>query len=83
MDFDLSNEQATWKKIVHEFAEKVLRPKAREVDEKEEFNWDAARKGGPVGLTGMSISEEYGGSNGEAYEPPASAPPAPDLLHGA
>ena len=66
MDFDLSNEQATWKKIVHEFAEKVLRPKAREVDEKEEFNWDAARKGGPVGLTGMSISEEYGGSNVDA-----------------
>ncbi len=66
MDFDLSNEQATWKKIVHEFAEKVLRPKAREVDEKEEFNWDAARKGGPIGLTGMSISEEYGGSNVDA-----------------
>ncbi len=66
MDFDLSNEQATWKKIVHEFSEKVLRPKAREVDEKEEFNWDAARKGGPVGLTGMSISEEYGGSNVDA-----------------
>ena len=66
MDFDLSNEQAPWKKIVHEFAEKVLRPKAREVDEKEEFNWDAARKGGPVGLTGMSISEEYGGSNVDA-----------------
>ena len=66
MDFDLSNEQAIWKKIVHEFAEKVLRPKAREVDEKEEFNWDAARKGGPVGLTGMSISEEFGGSNVDA-----------------
>jgi len=66
MDFDLSNEQATWKKIVHDFSEKVLRPKAREVDEKEEFNWDAARKGGPVGLTGMSISEEYGGSNVDA-----------------
>ncbi len=63
MDFDLSNEQAIWKKIVHEFAEKVLRPKAREVDEKEEFNWDAVRKGGPVGLTGMSIPEEYGGSD--------------------
>ncbi len=63
MDFDLSNEQATWKKIVRGFAEKVLRPKAREVDEKEEFNWDAVRKGGPVGLTGMSIPEEYGGSN--------------------
>jgi alkylation response protein AidB-like acyl-CoA dehydrogenase len=33
------------------------------VDEKEEFNWDAVSKGGPVGLLGMSIPEAYGGSN--------------------
>lgn len=63
MDFDLNEEQKVWKKIVHEYAEKELRPKAREVDEKEEFNWEAFRKAGPVGLTGMSIPEEYGGSN--------------------
>lgn len=63
MNFDLTEEQKIWKKIVHEFAEKELRPKAREVDEKEEFNWEAFRKAGPVGLTGMSIPEEYGGSN--------------------
>lgn len=66
MDFDLTEEQAIWKKIVHEFVEKELRPKAREVDEKEEFNWQAARKGGPVGLLGMSIPEAYGGSNVDA-----------------
>ncbi|MEN9563087.1 MAG: hypothetical protein RIR73_1331 [Chloroflexota bacterium] len=66
MDFDLNDEQKTWKKIVHEFAEKELRPKAREVDEKEEFNWEAFRKAGPIGLTGMSIPEEYGGSNVDA-----------------
>jgi len=66
MDFDLNEEQKTWKKIVHDFAEKELRPKAREVDEKEEFNWDAVRKGGPVGLLGMSIPEEYGGSDVDA-----------------
>lgn len=66
MDFDLSNEQAIWKKIAHDFVEKELRPKAREVDEKEEFNWEAVRKGGPVGLLGMSIPEEYGGSNVDA-----------------
>ena len=66
MDFDLNEEQKIWKKIVHEFAEDVLRPKAHEVDEKEEFNWEAVRKGGPVGLTGMSIPEEYGGSNVDA-----------------
>ncbi|MCB0119324.1 MAG: acyl-CoA dehydrogenase family protein [Anaerolineales bacterium] len=63
MDFDLNEEQKVWKKIVHDFAEKELRPKAREVDENEEFNWEAFRKAGPVGLTGMSIPEEYGGSN--------------------
>jgi alkylation response protein AidB-like acyl-CoA dehydrogenase len=63
MNFDLNEEQKTWKKIVHEFAEKELRPKAREVDEKEEFNWEAFRKAGPVGLAGMSIPEEFGGSN--------------------
>ena len=66
MDFDLNEEQKTWKKIVHDFAKKELRPKAREVDEKEEFNWDAVRKGGPVGLLGMSIPEQYGGSNVDA-----------------
>lgn len=63
MDFDLNDEQKTWKKIVHDFVEKELRPKAREVDEKEEFNWDSVRKGGPIGLLGMSIPEAYGGSN--------------------
>lgn len=63
MDFDLSDEQKTWKKIVHDFAAKEVKPKAREVDEKEEFNWDAVRKGGPIGLLGMSIPEVYGGSN--------------------
>ena len=63
MDFDLSDEQKTWKKTVHDFAAKEVKPKAREVDEKEEFNWDAVRKGGPIGLLGMSIPEAYGGSN--------------------
>ncbi len=62
MDFDLNEEQKAWKKAVHDFSSKVVKPKAREVDENEEFNWDAVRKGGPIGLTGMSIPEAYGGS---------------------
>ncbi|MBM4427649.1 MAG: acyl-CoA dehydrogenase [Chloroflexi bacterium] len=66
MNFDLNEEQKVWKKIVHDFVEKELMPKAREVDEKEEFNWEAVRKGGPVGLMGMSIPEEFGGSNVDA-----------------
>ncbi len=63
MDFDLSEEHKIWKKIVHEFVAKEVKPKAREVDETESFNWEAVRKGGPVGLLGLSIPEEYGGSN--------------------
>ena len=63
MNFDLSEEQKAWKKSVHDFVGKVVKPKAREVDEKEEFNWEAVRKGGPIGLLGMSIPEAYGGSN--------------------
>lgn len=61
MDFDLSDEQKTWKKIIHDFVAKEVKPKAREVDEKEEFNWESVRKGGPIGLLGMNIPEEYGG----------------------
>ncbi len=63
MDFDLNEEQKAWKKSVHDFVAKEVKPKAREVDETESFNWEAVRKGGPLGLLGMSIPEEYGGSN--------------------
>ena len=62
MDFDLNEEQKAWKKAVHDFVGKVVKPKSREVDETESFNWEAVRKGGPLGLMGLSIPEAYGGS---------------------
>jgi alkylation response protein AidB-like acyl-CoA dehydrogenase len=62
MDFDLTEEQRAWKKTVHDFAAKEIKPKAREVDETGEFNWEAVRKGAPLGLLGLSIPEEYGGA---------------------
>jgi alkylation response protein AidB-like acyl-CoA dehydrogenase len=62
MDFDLNEEQKAWKKAVHDFVSKEVKPKAREVDETDAFNWEAVRKGGPLGLLGMSIPEEYGGA---------------------
>jgi butyryl-CoA dehydrogenase len=63
MNFDLTEEHKAWKKAVHDFVAKEVKPKAREVDETESFNWEAVRKGGPVGLLGLSIPEAYGGSN--------------------
>ena len=66
MDFDLTNEQRMWKKSVHDFVEKEVRPKAKGVDERSEFNWDATRKMGSLGLLGLNIPEQYGGSGVDA-----------------
>jgi alkylation response protein AidB-like acyl-CoA dehydrogenase len=62
MDFNLTGDQRTWQNAVHDFVSKEIRPRAHEVDESGEFNWDAVRKGGPLGLLGLSIPESYGGS---------------------
>lgn len=66
MDFDLTEEQKVWKKIVHDFVAKEVQPKAQEVDVSYEFNWAATRKMGPLGLLGLNIPEEYGGAGVDA-----------------
>ena len=66
MNFDLTEEQRMWKRSVHDFVEKEVRPKAKEADEKSEFNWEATRKMGPLGLLGLNIPEEYGGAGVDA-----------------
>jgi alkylation response protein AidB-like acyl-CoA dehydrogenase len=62
MDFQLTEEQQMWRQAVHDFVAREVKPKAREVDEKAEFNWDATRKMGALGLLGLNVPEEYGGS---------------------
>jgi alkylation response protein AidB-like acyl-CoA dehydrogenase len=62
MNFDLNDEQRMWKTAVHDFVAKEIKPKAHEVDENSEFNWEGVRKGAALGLLGMNIPEEYGGS---------------------
>lgn len=66
MNFDLSQEQKLWSDAVRDFVAKEVQPKAREVDETGEFNWDATRKMGPLGLLGLNVPEEYGGSGVDA-----------------
>jgi alkylation response protein AidB-like acyl-CoA dehydrogenase len=62
MNFDLTQEQTIWKKTVHDFVAKEVQPKAHQVDVTHEFNWEATRKMGPLGLLGLNIPEEFGGS---------------------
>ena len=66
MDFDLSDEQRMWREAVHDFVAREVKPKAREVDEKAEYNWSATRKMGPLGLLGLNVLEEYGGAGVDA-----------------
>lgn len=66
MNFDLTEEQRMWQRSVHQFVADVVRPKAREVDESGEFNWEAVRKGGPLGLLSLNIPESYGGAGVDA-----------------
>lgn len=66
MNFDLTDDQRLWQKTVHEFVAKEVQPKAHEVDVTSEFNWEATRKMGPLGLLGLNIPEAYGGANVDA-----------------
>jgi alkylation response protein AidB-like acyl-CoA dehydrogenase len=66
MDFNLTDEQRMWRESVREFCEREVKPRARHVDETGEFNWDATRKMGPLGLLGLSAPEEYGGAGVDA-----------------
>jgi alkylation response protein AidB-like acyl-CoA dehydrogenase len=61
MDFSLSMEQEILRKSVRDFAEKEIKPVARELDEKEDFSYNTMRKMGELGLFGMFVSEKYGG----------------------
>ncbi|MEN6300543.1 MAG: acyl-CoA dehydrogenase family protein, partial [Anaerolineaceae bacterium] len=66
MDFNLSDEQRMWQNSIHAFVAKVIKPKARLTDETASLNWDSIHKMGTVGLLGLFVPEEYGGSNIDA-----------------
>jgi alkylation response protein AidB-like acyl-CoA dehydrogenase len=66
--FDLGAEENILRQSVREFAEKEIRPVARELDAKEEFSYEVTRKMADMGLFGIFVSPEYGGS-GLGYVP--------------
>ena len=63
MDFRLTEEQEMIRDMVREFAEEELKPKAAHYDETAEFPFEMLKKLAKLGLMGMNIPEEYGGSN--------------------
>jgi len=63
LNYDLSEEQQILRESVRDFAEKEIAPVAEKLDEEEEFSLELVKKMAALGLFGMFVSEEYGGSN--------------------
>jgi alkylation response protein AidB-like acyl-CoA dehydrogenase len=61
MDFELSDVHKMIRETVRDFAEREIRPVARDLDEKAEFSVELTNKIGQLGLFGMILPEKYGG----------------------
>ncbi len=63
MDFSMSEEHRLVCEEARKFADRRLAPVVQELDEKQEVNLDALKELGTLGFLGMTVPEEYGGTN--------------------
>lgn len=68
MNFTLTESQKMIRDMVRDFAQKEILPHRNEWDEKEHFPVDVLKKGGELGLLGILVPEEYGGSGMSYFE---------------
>jgi alkylation response protein AidB-like acyl-CoA dehydrogenase len=58
----LNDAQRMLRDMVRDFAEKEIKPRAAEIDRTDEFPWDLWKRMAELGLLGMTLPPEYGGS---------------------
>lgn len=68
MNFELNENQLMIQQMIRDFAEKEIRPNFMKWDETEEFPVETLKKLGELGLLGIYIPEEYGGSGFTYFE---------------
>jgi alkylation response protein AidB-like acyl-CoA dehydrogenase len=68
MNFELNENQKMITQMVRDFAEKEIRPNMKKWDDDEIFPVDTMKKMGELGLLGIYIPEEYGGSGFTYFE---------------
>ena len=64
----LTEDERLLRLAVRELADKELAPRASHYDQNEEFPWENLRRIAEMGLFGLTIDEEYGGSGGTARQ---------------
>jgi alkylation response protein AidB-like acyl-CoA dehydrogenase len=65
--FELADHHETFRKVVRDFAEREVAPHVAEWDLAHHFPTDVVRKMGELGLFGLAVPEEYGGSGGDFH----------------
>ncbi len=65
MNFSLTEEQEFFKKMITETVDRLIVPKAQEIDEKDEFPWDLWREFTSLGYLGLRYPEDHGGMNAD------------------
>jgi butyryl-CoA dehydrogenase len=65
MNIELTDEQQAIRTVARDFAEKEVRPIAEAIDREARFPRDTVRRMGELGLMGIFIPEECGGSGGD------------------
>jgi isovaleryl-CoA dehydrogenase len=63
LNFDLGEDIDMLRDSVYQFSQAELAPRAEQIDKDNEFPMDMWRKFGDMGLLGMTVAEEYGGTN--------------------
>jgi alkylation response protein AidB-like acyl-CoA dehydrogenase len=63
--YNLNDDQLLIKDMVREFAEKEVRPIASAIDKEHRFPEESIPRMAELGLLGMTIPEEYGGTEGD------------------
>ncbi len=62
MRIQLNEDQSLLRDTVRRFADEVVKPRAKEIDESGEFPRDFYDQAGELGLAGVAVAEEYGGA---------------------